>query len=103
MVELNRFGKKHLCCGCGIKFYDMNKPDPVCPRCGANQGDKFRQAEPVILTDDDLDDAVGRVFDDDQSLPVDLDLEVGSLAGDDSDLPIMAEDLEGDVDVDDDV
>jgi len=30
-------GKKWTCFGCGAKFYDFNKPDPLCPKCGANQ------------------------------------------------------------------
>lgn len=28
-------GKKHECSECGAKFYDLGKPEPVCPRCGA--------------------------------------------------------------------
>ncbi|MFH1531523.1 MAG: FYDLN acid domain-containing protein [Pseudomonadota bacterium] len=102
MVELDKFGKKHACQGCGVKFYDMHKPQPVCPRCGASQNGKSRKkAEPVFLVEEDLDDAVGRVFDDDLSLPGDLDLEVGGLDGDDSELPIMADDLLGDEEDDD--
>jgi hypothetical protein len=29
-------GSKHVCSGCATKFYDMNKPEPTCPRCGAD-------------------------------------------------------------------
>ncbi|UCE85177.1 MAG: FYDLN acid domain-containing protein [Deltaproteobacteria bacterium] len=29
-------GTKHECPECGAKFYDMNKPEPLCPRCGAD-------------------------------------------------------------------
>jgi len=28
-------GDKHLCEGCGAKFYDMKKTPPTCPACGA--------------------------------------------------------------------
>ena len=28
------FGTKHLCAGCGAKFYDLNKSPITCPRCG---------------------------------------------------------------------
>lgn len=28
-------GDKHLCDGCGAKFYDMKKTPPTCPACGA--------------------------------------------------------------------
>jgi uncharacterized protein (TIGR02300 family) len=30
-------GTKHLCFKCSTKFYDLKKPDPVCPKCGADQ------------------------------------------------------------------
>ena len=29
-------GSKHECPNCGIKFYDLGKPEPICPKCGAN-------------------------------------------------------------------
>jgi hypothetical protein len=30
-------GNKHLCFKCGTKFYDFKKPEPLCPKCGADQ------------------------------------------------------------------
>lgn len=30
-------GFKWHCFQCNAKFYDLEKPDPVCPRCGADQ------------------------------------------------------------------
>lgn len=32
-------GTKHLCFKCSTKFYDLKKPDPICPKCGADQRD----------------------------------------------------------------
>jgi uncharacterized protein (TIGR02300 family) len=32
-------GTKHLCFKCGTRFYDLKKPEPLCPKCGANQRD----------------------------------------------------------------
>lgn len=32
-------GKKHTCYSCQAKFYDLGKPQAVCPKCGANQKD----------------------------------------------------------------
>jgi uncharacterized protein (TIGR02300 family) len=30
-------GNKFVCYKCSSKFYDLKKPDPVCPKCGADQ------------------------------------------------------------------
>lgn len=30
-------GTKHVCFKCGTKFYDLKKPEALCPKCGADQ------------------------------------------------------------------
>ncbi|MHB8877018.1 MAG: TIGR02300 family protein [Myxococcaceae bacterium] len=30
-------GNKFVCFKCSAKFYDLKKPDPLCPKCGADQ------------------------------------------------------------------
>jgi uncharacterized protein (TIGR02300 family) len=32
-------GAKYVCFKCSTKFYDLKKPDPVCPKCGTDQRD----------------------------------------------------------------
>jgi uncharacterized protein (TIGR02300 family) len=32
-------GSKHVCFKCGTKFYDLRKPEAICPKCGADQKD----------------------------------------------------------------
>ncbi len=32
-----KLGNKWECFSCGAKFYDLNKPEPLCPKCEANQ------------------------------------------------------------------
>ena len=32
-------GKKYTCYSCHTKFYDLGKPMPICPKCGADQRD----------------------------------------------------------------
>ena len=34
MAEL---GKRYKCYKCNCKFYDLNKPNPICPRCSEDQ------------------------------------------------------------------
>ena len=35
-------GTKHTCFKCDTKFYDLKKPQAVCPKCGSDQ----REAPP---------------------------------------------------------
>lgn len=37
MAEL---GVRYKCYKCDVKFYDLNKPRPICPACGEDQGNK---------------------------------------------------------------
>ncbi len=30
-------GTKYTCFKCAVKFYDMKRPEPLCPKCGADQ------------------------------------------------------------------
>ena len=30
-----KLGEKRECAACAVKFYDLNKKPPVCPKCGA--------------------------------------------------------------------
>jgi uncharacterized protein (TIGR02300 family) len=38
-------GTKHVCFKCSAKFYDLKKPDPVCPKCGADQREASAKPE----------------------------------------------------------
>lgn len=44
-------GKKHQCPSCGCKFYDLQKPEPLCPRCGAKVGKKQEYLSKKTLED----------------------------------------------------
>ena len=37
MAEL---GTKYKCYKCGCKFYDLNKPEALCPQCGEDQANE---------------------------------------------------------------
>src|SRR6476661_3422834 len=42
-------GKKFDCCNCHTKFYNLGKPEAICPKCGANQKDaKSDDAPPPV-------------------------------------------------------
>ena len=45
---MSELGKKYTCYSCHTKFYDLSKPVPLCPKCGADQ----REAEetPIITS-----------------------------------------------------
>lgn len=33
----SKLGKRWVCFSCRCKFYDLNKPAPLCPKCGTDQ------------------------------------------------------------------
>ncbi len=33
-------GKRYKCYKCGTKFYDLSKPQPLCPTCGEDQNNE---------------------------------------------------------------
>lgn len=37
MLDKAQLGKRYVCFQCGTKFYDLNRPVPACPECGADQ------------------------------------------------------------------
>lgn len=43
---VSKLGTKWLCYNCASRFYDLHKPEPLCPKCGADQ----RQRPKVSLT-----------------------------------------------------
>ena len=53
-------GKKWTCFSCGAKFYDFNKPESLCPKCGANQKEApakpkaVKKEKAVLQIDDDF-------------------------------------------------
>src|SRR5213080_2449881 len=38
-TSMPELGKKYTCYSCHTKFYDLGKPIPKCPKCGADQRD----------------------------------------------------------------
>jgi hypothetical protein len=95
-------GTKYTCAECGTKFYDLGRPDPVCPSCGTvpeppkkpapRRGRKSKNVlppkSPVVDgdDDDDDDDVAGA---DDEELDLDLsdddDDDAAGVVGDDAD------------------
>lgn len=37
MQDKSKLGSRYQCFQCGQKFYDLNRPEPLCPKCGADQ------------------------------------------------------------------
>ncbi len=38
-----KLGEKYVCYQCGCKFYDLSRPQPICPKCGADQNEAPRK------------------------------------------------------------
>jgi hypothetical protein len=46
-AAMSKFGKKFTCWKCSTKFYDLNKPGALCPKCGANPEDDPNKGIPI--------------------------------------------------------
>lgn len=67
----NPYGKKFTCYSCGSKFYDLNKPEKICPKCGADQMAKsaLRSRQAALRASDydyDEDDNIRKAPDEDE-------------------------------------
>lgn len=40
MTTHTKWGNKFTCFKCGCKFYDLNRPLAICPKCGADQAER---------------------------------------------------------------
>src|ERR1700686_176294 len=47
MPEL-KLGIKRECFNCGTKFYDLGKPEAICPKCGADQKNAAHAESPAV-------------------------------------------------------
>lgn len=99
-----KLGYKWGCYACGVKFYDLGKEEPICPKCGADQRDRppdeprhtpdvpkpkvvrpmaqlLDEEEPATASADDLDGiddhagGAGEMFDESETDDVGLDIE----------------------------
>ena len=77
---MSKFGKKFSCWKCSTKFYDLNKPSPKCPKCGADPDEDPNKGialpPPAAFGDDAVDD-VEEDIPDDIAEDEDLDEEGG--------------------------
>lgn len=43
-----KLGSKYECYNCGTKFYDLGKPEALCPKCGADQRNAVTAESPAV-------------------------------------------------------
>lgn len=58
-------GTKYTCFKCEAKFYDLKRPAPLCPKCGADQRDKPAVAEKPAKKKTRATEPASRELDDD--------------------------------------
>ena len=47
---MSDLGSKYECSNCSAKFYDLRKPEPVCPKCGTNQNEEANEGDSASET-----------------------------------------------------
>jgi hypothetical protein len=46
-MKMPDLGKKFECYNCRTKFYNLGRPEAICPKCGANQKNAKSEDAPV--------------------------------------------------------
>ena len=100
MAELN-LGSKHECYNCGTRFYDLGKPESICPKCGANQKDAASNESPAVTqaARRKRKAEVPKVVETDDDVPIE-DIPEEDLEGAGLDADLDAEEEEEDLDDD---
>lgn len=90
----SKLGRKWACFECGRKFYDLNHPEPICPRCGADQRARPKETTPPSPPPARVREPrpLAPLLDDDDAATRDT-----SLSGEDLDLEITALDDEDEI------
>ncbi|MEW6440714.1 MAG: FYDLN acid domain-containing protein [bacterium] len=47
-MSKDKLGKKYVCYKCGCKFYDLQRAQPTCPKCGADQNEAPKRDLPSL-------------------------------------------------------
>ena len=96
---MSTLGMKYECFSCGARFYDLGKPEAICPKCGANQKDastgeaaqvgqpsrRKRKAEVAKAVDIDEEQPIADIGDDEMVGPDLDDEDIGEDEEDDFD------------------
>ena len=84
MLDKSKLGTRYACFKCSTKFYDLTKPEPTCPECGADQREAPSRDIRTLLGGKG---PVRRLRDDesDDETPSDDDDDLGLLDDDDDD------------------
>lgn len=74
----NELGKKHICQSCGVKFYDLMKPEPACPKCGQVVDEEIEEIKTTAVGSEPDDEMDGK----DEDTGDDDDKDLGDLEDD---------------------
>lgn len=99
MLDKTRLGARYTCFKCSTKFYDLNRPAPICPECGADQTEAPVQDVKALLSKGGVK---GRrkveVAEEEPSPNLDEDIDDGDDDDEESFGPGLGDDDEGDLD-----
>lgn len=90
------WGKKRVCAGCAVHYYDLKKPVPTCPKCGmvvefgsSDRSQRKRAASGISTNDIEVVDELDFEIDDDGIVP---DVDAVEEEGFDDDLSVLSAD-----------
>ena len=73
MLQKDKLGKKVICADCKAKYYDLNRKNSQCPKCGSTlvqtQKPVFKMSKPIEIEPEETD--LIDTDDDVELLPID--------------------------------
>jgi hypothetical protein len=86
VLKSYKLGKKRVCAGCSVHYYDLKKSVPICPKCGTTIDlSVFDRAKKHVLGgigSADLKDIDIELIDGDDIVPEDVDVVDDSFSDD---------------------
>lgn len=69
-----KLGNKYECFECNARFYDLGKPEAICPKCGANQKNDPAAGSEALARRKRRPDPIEEIEDVDDAIPDEEDV-----------------------------
>ena len=95
MLDKTALGNRYICFKCGTKFYDLNRPAPLCPECESDQREAPIRDIRSLLSGGPSMRKIAKEEEEEEAMPLDDDDDLELDLDDDDDDDLDDDDDEG--------